>query len=158
MLRCELKEKVSGKTWDVYLYILTSRDPVGIRDVWRSLKLSTPSLAQYHVNKLVEMGLVEQTRDGKYVVEEMIQAGLLRGFILLRGRLVPRLVFYAAFTLGLLASYLILWPFSWDFRDLVVLSISLMSTAAFLVEGYVLMKGLKGGLEESEGSKDSATG
>jgi len=44
--------KIGGTTWDVYLYILTSKSQ-GVRDIWRGLKLSSPSLAQYHVNKLV---------------------------------------------------------------------------------------------------------
>ena len=51
-------KQVYGKTWDVYLCILTSSDPIGVREIWRSLGLSTPSLAQYHVNKLLELYMI----------------------------------------------------------------------------------------------------
>jgi len=29
------KRYISGTTWEVYLCILTSREPVGVRDIWR---------------------------------------------------------------------------------------------------------------------------
>lgn len=135
--------KVSGTTWEVYLYVLTAREPVGVRDVWRGLGLSSPSLAQYHINKLLAMRLVEQTRDGRYAVGETGRVEALRGFVLLRGRLIPRLVFYGSLISGLLLAYLVLWPFNWDFRDLVVLAIALLSASAFFYEAYRQRRSLR---------------
>lgn len=136
------RKRISGTTWNVYLYILTSEKAQGVREVWRALNLSTPSLAQYHINKLLEMKLVEATPDGKYQANEMEHMDVLRGFIRLRGRLVPRLVFYSALLSGILLIYLLLWPFRWDFRDLVVLAVSILSISAFLFEAYNQYKGL----------------
>jgi len=130
------KRHISGTTWDVYLYILTSREPVGVRDVWRTLKFSSPSLAQYHINKLLELEVVHQTLDGKYLVKEKEQIEALRNFVLLRGKLIPRLVFYGALVSGILAAYLILWSFKWNFQDLVVLAICIFSIFAFFFEAY----------------------
>ena len=45
------KDGLRGKTLEVYRYLLKSKNPVGIREVQRSLDLSTPSLASYHLNK-----------------------------------------------------------------------------------------------------------
>jgi hypothetical protein len=137
------RKNVSGTTWDVYLYVLTSREPIGVRDVWRTLKFSSPSLAQYHINKLLDLKLIEATPEGKYRANEAEQVDALRSFILLRGRLVPRLVFYGAIISGILASYLVLWPFRWDFRDLVVLVVSFFSVLAFFFEAYNQYKGLR---------------
>ena len=61
---------VHGKTWDVYVCILTSKEPRGVRDIWRKLKLSSPSLAQYHINKLLNLKLIEATPEGKYQINE----------------------------------------------------------------------------------------
>ena len=55
--------RIHGTTWDVYLCLLTSKKPIGARDVWRKLHLSSPSLAQYHVNKLLNLKLIEPTVD-----------------------------------------------------------------------------------------------
>ncbi|MFH0748697.1 MAG: hypothetical protein V1915_02095 [Candidatus Bathyarchaeota archaeon] len=130
------QKRVSGTTWNVYLYILTAEKPRGVREVWRTLKLSTPSLAQYHVNKLLDMQLIEVTSDGKYKANDIEQMNVLRGFVLLRGRIIPRLVFYGALLLGILLIYLLFWPIRWDFRDLAVLTITIFSISAFFFEAY----------------------
>jgi hypothetical protein len=136
-------KQLSGTTWNVYLYILTAKNPVGVRDVWRNLAFSSPSLAQYHVNKLLTLNLLHQTVDGKYLVKEKEQIETLRSFVLLRGRLIPRLVFYGALVTGILAAYLFFRPSRWDFRDFVVISISAFSLLAFFVEAYSQYRGLK---------------
>ncbi len=135
--------RVSGTTWDVYLYILKSKESTGVREVWRALKLSSPSLAQYHINKLLELKLIEASPDGRYRANEGEQVEALRSFVLLHGRLIPRLVFYGALLSGILASYLVFWPFRWDFRDLVVLAVSVFSISAFFLEAYSQHRGLR---------------
>lgn len=139
---------LSGTTWEVYLYILTSREPVGVREVWRGLNLSSPSLAQYHINKLLSLKVINQTRDGRYVVEETEGIEALRSFVLLRGKLIPRLVFYGALVSGILVVYLILWPFEWNFRDLTVLAVSILSISAFFFEAYNQYRSLKRGVQK----------
>lgn len=142
------KSYLSGRTWEVYLYILTSTEPVGVRDIWKALELSNPSLAQYHLNKLIDLEVVSQTQYGKYVVEEKERIEALRSFVLLRGKLVPRLVFYGAMISGILVCYLIFWPFEWSFRDLVVLVVSVFSVFAFFFEAYVQYRGLTAGIQK----------
>ena len=135
-------KQVYGKTWDVYLCILTFGSPIGVRDIWRALKLSSPSLAQYHVNKLLELKLIESTPGGKYVINDEERLEALRNFLALRGMLIPRMVIYAALLSGIIVSYVIFWPWRGDFRDLVVLSVSLFSIAAFMFEAIKQYNGL----------------
>jgi hypothetical protein len=138
---------LSGVVWDVYLYILTSNDPVGVREIGRGLKLSTPSLAQYHVNNLLEMKLISQTADGRYVAEEKNKIEVLRNFVLLRGRLLSRMILYGAFALGLLMVYLLYWPIGLTFRDIFVLVFGIFSVSAFFYEAYSQHKGVKAGVQ-----------
>ena len=142
------KRYLSGVVWDIYLYILTSHEPVGVRDVWRGLKLSSPSLAQYHINNLLEMKLISQTENGKYIAEELNRIEALRRFVLLRGRLFSRLIIYGAFVLGLLSVYVAVWPFGWNFRDFLVLTICLFSASAFFYEAYRQHRGLRTGVQK----------
>jgi len=135
-------KQVYGKTWDVYLCILTSGDPIGVRDIWRDLGLSSPSLAQYHVNKLLELKLIESTPSGKYVTNDEERLEALRSFLALRGMLIPRMVIYAALLSGVLASYVLFWPWRGDFRDLTVLGVTLFSILAFLFEAVKQYRGL----------------
>ena len=90
------KSRLHGTTWDVYLYILTSQGPVGVRDVWRQLQLSTPSLAQYHVNKLLHDDLIKTTVYGKYEINDDLQIEALKNFFVFKGKLIPHLVLYDA--------------------------------------------------------------
>jgi hypothetical protein len=134
-------KQIYGKTWDVYLCILTASSPIGVREIWRALGFSSPSLAQYHVNKLLELKLIEPVA-GKYKVNNEEQLEALRSFLMLRGMLIPRMVIYGALLSGILVSYLIFWPWRGDFRDLVTVAVCLFSTLAFFFEAYKQYKGL----------------
>jgi hypothetical protein len=134
-------KRIYGTTYDVYLCILTSNSPVGVREIWRALKLSSPSLAQYHVNKLMELKLIEP-QAGKYVTNDQEQLEALRSFLMLRGMLIPRMVVYAALSAGILTSFLLLYPISWDFRDLVTVAVCLFSIATFSFEAIKQYRGL----------------
>jgi hypothetical protein len=81
--------------------------------------------------------LIEATAEGKYKANDAERVDALRSFVLLRGRLIPRLVFYGAIVSGLLATYVVLWPLRWDFRDMVVLAVSVFSISVFFFEAYL---------------------
>jgi hypothetical protein len=135
-------KRIYGKTLDVYLCILTAEYGIGVRDIWRALDFSSPSLAQYHVNKLLDLKLIEADFDGKYRINDQESIEALRNFLLLRGMLIPRLTIYSALILGLLMSYIIYWPWRGDFRDLITLFIGLFSAGAFLFEAAKQYRGL----------------
>ncbi|HYB84738.1 MAG TPA: hypothetical protein VED86_05360, partial [archaeon] len=48
---------IRGNTTRVYLFVLKN-GPCELREVQRALKLSTPSLAFYHLSRLVQSGVV----------------------------------------------------------------------------------------------------
>lgn len=139
---------LSGVVWDVYLYILTSNEPVGVREIGRSLNLSSPSLAQYHVNHLLEMRLIAQTKEGKYIAEEKSKLEALRNFVVLRGTLISRMIIYGAFTLGLTLFYILIWSIEFNFRDLYVLAIGISSACIFFYEAYSQHRGIKTGVQK----------
>ena len=135
-------KRIYGKTLDVYMCILSHDNGVGVRDIWRKLELSSPSLAQYHVNKLLDMRLMTADISGKYIInpEETVEA--LRNFLMLRGMIIPRLTIYAALLLGILTSYIMYYPWTGDFRDLTVLSIGFLSVSSFIYEAFKQYRGL----------------
>ena len=90
MVDAELK----GNTLRVYIYALKKRK-VGVREVQRALLMSNPSLAQYHLNKLRELGLVSEN-NGEYEVVGEVKVDVMRDFLRLGTLIVPRFIFYAA--------------------------------------------------------------
>ncbi len=87
--------KLKGNTLRVYVYVLKRRR-VGVREVQRGLRLSNPSLALYHLNKLKELGLVRED-DGEYEVVDEVKVDVMRDFLRFGTLLVPRFVMYAVF-------------------------------------------------------------
>ena len=85
--------KLKGNTLRVYVYALKKRK-VGVREVQRALLMSNPSLAQYHLNKLKELGLVSEN-NGEYEIAGEVKVDVMRDFLRLGTLIVPRFVFYA---------------------------------------------------------------
>jgi predicted DNA-binding transcriptional regulator len=95
MEKGRIESQLKGNTLRVYLYAL-KKDRVGVREVQRALALSNPSLAQYHLNKLREMGLLIEEQ-GDYRVSNEIKVDVMKDFLRFGTFLVPRFVFYAVF-------------------------------------------------------------
>jgi len=97
---------LKGTTLDIYRLMLKSNKPLGIREVQRALELSSPSVAQYHLSKLEQAGLVK--RDiGNYVLNRV----LLDSFVKVNRFLIPRYLFYSVFcTVILVLELTILRP------------------------------------------------
>lgn len=87
--------ELKGNTLRVYVYALRKRK-VGVREVQRALRMSNPSLAQYHLNKLKELGLVSG-EGGEYSIVDEVKVDVMRNFLRVGTLLVPRFVFYAVF-------------------------------------------------------------
>jgi DNA-binding transcriptional ArsR family regulator len=116
---------IKGNTLRVYLFVLRN-GPSELRDVQRGLKLSTPSLAFYHLSRLVEVGVVNRTEDGRYVVVRDISADLLDGYVKFGRRIVPQLFLVTLMFTGILVYYAYLvWRVPLDLDDIVTVVYSL---------------------------------
>jgi hypothetical protein len=103
-----LEDQLKGKTLQVYMYMVKKKEPVGVREVQRDLGFSSPSVANYHIEKLVELALVSQDEYGRYYVVQKVQPGVLQAFVNIGGLAVPRLSFFAAFFTTMLIAYVVL--------------------------------------------------
>ena len=123
--------KLRGRTLQVYIYLLERGEGVGVRELQRALGFSSPSVAHHHLEKLKEMRLAFKDQSGRYRVSEKVDVGVLRMFMVVGGRLIPRLFFYAVFftTLSILYFFQNLGSL-----DLYASSFSILSTAFFWFE------------------------
>jgi DNA-binding transcriptional ArsR family regulator len=94
---------LKGTTLDVYRFLLKAGKPSGVREIQRALKLSSPSVAMYHLSKLEDAGIIKR-ESGNFVVNKV----LLENSIRVSRFLVPRFVFYAIFVVAVLAVDLFL--------------------------------------------------
>jgi hypothetical protein len=86
--------ELKGNTLRVYLLLL-SKGPCELRDVQRALGFSTPSLASYHLNRLIEAGYASRDSAGQYCSIKDVSGEILEGFTRVGGVLVPQLTFFA---------------------------------------------------------------
>ena len=92
----EIASQLKGNTLRVYWYLLqSSKNPAGPRDIQRKLAFSSPSLAVYHLEKLVELGLAEKV-SGEYHLTKVVDVGVLKQFTKLGSLVLPRHVLYAS--------------------------------------------------------------
>ncbi len=123
--------KLRGKTLQVYLYMLRRGEPLGVRELQRALGFSSPSVAHHHLEKLKDMRLVSRDERGRYLAVEKVDIGVLKLFVMIGGRLVPRMLFYAVFLTALLTLYLMR---SFPILDLHAAAIGALSSIFFWIE------------------------
>ena len=99
----KVASELKGNTLRVYWALLNAKDGViGVRELQRQLGFSSPTLAAYHLNKLVDLELVTK-EISEYRLVRKVKVGILRQFIKLGTFLLPRYVLYAImFTMLLL--------------------------------------------------------
>jgi len=118
-----------GNTAQVYRYAVKMGKPIGVREVQRALKLSSPRLASYHLEKLEEAGLLRQTPDG-YIVDKLV----LENFLRLQRLLVPKYFFYFMFFVAATVFQVILFRPSELSREYLFATTMLLIVAAYF--GY----------------------
>ncbi len=70
-------DSLKGTTMKVYRYMYKAGTVVRINDIQRALNLSSPSVAQYHVKKLLQFGLIREEQEG-YAIDKVIFSNVIR--------------------------------------------------------------------------------
>jgi len=95
----EFEYALKGKAWKVYWLLLKRGHPMGVREVQRALRFSSPSVAHHHLEQLRQLGLVQrQDVGGTYSLVSEVKIGVLRHFVKLGRLMFPRYFFYAVFS------------------------------------------------------------
>ena len=117
-----IESQLKGKTLLVYWYMLrASGSTVGVREVQRSLGFSSPSIAAYHLERLVSLSLVEKSMIGEYYLTQQVKVGLLKFFTRLGRFLVPRYLFYSVLFTTMLIVYLVVYGHSGGIHNVMAL-------------------------------------
>ncbi|MGQ9543465.1 MAG: hypothetical protein ACUVTM_05205 [Candidatus Bathyarchaeia archaeon] len=128
-----LEVELRGTTLRVYWEFFSKGEGYGVREIQRRLRLSSPSIALYHLEKLRRLGLLDKDRFGQYVLADDVKVGVMRNFVRL-GRLVfPRFFLYAVFFWAALLTYIVeslLWSLSLNFT-LIILTLCAASVTTY---------------------------
>lgn len=101
-----VESELKGTTLRVYWEVFKSPRPMGVREVQRLIRFSSPSTALYHLEKLRELGVAHKDEHGRYSIVEEIKPSQFRMFLRIGRIVLPRFIFYAVFFLAAVVTYL----------------------------------------------------
>lgn len=134
-----IANELQGNTLRVYWCLLQfSKNSIGPRDVQRKLGFSSPSLAVYHLEKLVELGLAEKV-EGEYHLVKTVNVGVLKQFVKLGAFMLPRHLLYATLFTTLSVFYLTQFR-QVNFYSVFALILAILSTGVMWVETFKIWK------------------
>jgi DNA-binding transcriptional ArsR family regulator len=139
-------DELEGNTLSVYAFIVRADNPVGLREITRGVELSSSSVAYHHLQKLENLGLIEKNSYGQYSLKKKASVD---GYMWVGKNLVPRLMFYSFFFIGLFAVeastilyYLVIKSLLLEVWFLFFTGTTLVAVLLFLIEGVVLYRKL----------------
>lgn len=104
--------------------------PLGIHELQRDLGLSSPSVASYHIKKLMEQGLVKE-QEGGFVVDRVLFENMIR----IRSSVIPFQTMYTVFFASTLVIMLtIFFPSSITAPYLFAVFVNVAALGFFLYE------------------------
>src|ERR1700730_2036278 len=123
-----------GTTLRIYRFMYREGRPLGLHEIQRALGLSSASVPQYHVSKLIKAGLVkEEENGGGYYVDRLVFENMIR----IRRSLIPFQTTYTIFFCTTLVILLtVLRPIALSSLFLFALAINLAAIVIFASQAY----------------------
>ena len=120
----------------MFRFVYRQRQPVGIHDIQRGLGLSSPSVAHYHVGKLLKAGLLKEDGEG-YTADKTVFENMIR----IRRTVLPLQVGYAAFFVtALIALVTVMRPSILSSTYVFAVAVVIVAVGVSLFEAYKVMK------------------
>ena len=123
--------ELRGRTLEVYILLLRRGGPMGVREVQRALRLSSPSVAHHHLEKLRELGVAVKDEAGQYRAAENVDVAVLQAFVRIGRLILPRMMFYASFFTTFTLLYV---AFNISTLDLYAMFLGASASAATWIE------------------------
>ena len=136
--REEIVKHLHGRTLMIYFVVLNKKS-VGVRELQRQLDLSSPSVAKYHLEKLVNLNLVDN-RNGIYHLNKKADLPVLTSWVLIGKFLLPRVIFAAIFFTFLFIGYLLFIYSFWNKDSLFVILFGIVVLLYVWLEVYIHFK------------------
>ena len=128
----DLKSKLKGTTLRVYWHLLRNKKSTTLRGLQRDLGFSSPSVASYHLEKLMDMGLVGKFR-GEYNLKKTVSLEATSSFVRISRLMIPRYAFYTTFFFSLLIIFMVEYAHSLSLQGIFAL---VFGVSGFLIAGY----------------------
>ena len=110
-------DELEGNTLNIYAFIVRADGPVGVRDVTRGAELSSTSVAHHQLQKLENLDLIEKDNYGRYTLKKKAP---IEGHVWIGKNLVPQLMFYSFFFMGVFTAEITIILLSLILKNLII--------------------------------------
>ncbi|MFW9827610.1 MAG: NosD domain-containing protein, partial [Candidatus Thorarchaeota archaeon] len=144
-LKVNQEKVLHGKTLRVYWYIAT-HNRAGVREIQKSLNLSSPGTVSYQIEKLLKAGIISKNeKNGKYYVNKELKKGILGFYVRIGFLMIPRFSLYLIINFLGFIGYLIFASLYGDKfitnpGSLLLLFFLIFGTAIFIFESIKIWK------------------
>lgn len=145
ILRINQEKVLRGKALQIYWYLLTHKR-AGVREIQKSLKISSPGTVTYQVNKLMKTGIISKNEeDGKYYVKEDVKKGVLGFYFRFGSFMIPRFSVYLVINILGFVGYIIFASIYGDMfithpGSLLLLFFLIFGTFVYIFESIKILK------------------
>ena len=101
----DVKSQLRGTTLRVYWHLLQTGESTTARRVQRALGLSSPSVAAYHLEKLMSLEVVKKNTMGDYELGKTVSLDVMSSFVKINQLMLPRYMFYSVYFFTLLVVF-----------------------------------------------------
>jgi DNA-binding transcriptional ArsR family regulator len=129
----DVKSRLKGTTLKVYWHLLRSGKPTTIRRLQRSLGFSSPSVASYHLEKLMDMDLVKKNVRGDFELKKTVSMEAMSSFVRISHLMIPRYIFYTTFFFTLLIVFIVGYASSLSLQGVFAL---VFGVSGLIITGY----------------------
>ena len=129
----DVRSKLKGTTLRVYWHLLRSGKPTTIRRLQRDLGFSSPSVASYHLEKLIDMDLVKKNVMGDYELKKTVSLEAMSSFVRISHLMIPRYIFYTTFFFTLLIVFMVGYASSLSLQGVFALA---FGVSGLIITGY----------------------
>ena len=110
-------DEISKNALLIYFYLPKKRQSCGVREIQRAFGFSSSSSAHYHLEKLVNKGILTKDSYGNYKIKKNTKVELINRFLVIQGFLFPKQLIYAAVTTIMCLSFV---AFFWNSLTLTI--------------------------------------
>jgi len=137
----KLFSELRGNTLSVYWYFLTRRrNPIGVREVQKALHFSSSSTADYHLKKLIGLGLIDKDSFGNYKVKRVVKVGIISAFLFVGRFVFPKHLIYSILTSAMILLFLLSFAEMLSLIVFVALLPGILATVIFWYETLTVWK------------------
>ncbi len=129
----DVRSKLKGTTLRVYWHLVRSGEPTTIRRLQRSLGFSSPSVASYHLEKLMDMDLVKKNARRDYELKKTVSLEAMSSFVRISRLMIPRYIFYTTFFFTLLIVFIVGYASSLSLQGVFAL---VFGVSGLVITGY----------------------